>query len=85
MLHYYSRVPSSAVFPLFDGKLYVNIPHSVEGDSVTENFQTPHMMRFDGVDSFHKNGEAFVLFAKRGEAVPLKNAHVFYAVTIMAV
>lgn len=74
MLHYYSRIPSAAIFPLFDGNQYARIPHSAEGDKVREDFENPRMVRYSEPGSFIKNGEAYVLFAKRGDAIPLTGA-----------
>lgn len=71
MFYYYSRIPSAAVKPMFDGNLYAHIPHSIAGDIVIENFDKPRMLRYTEPDSFIKNGEAYILFAKRGDAIAL--------------
>ena len=68
---YFSRVPEAAVFRQFDGNLYANIPHSMPKDGgIVEDYSTPRMMRFTS-PSFIKGGEAYILFAKRGDALPL--------------
>lgn len=72
MQNFYSRVPALAVKPMFDANLYANIPHSIDHSSavITEDFENPRMMRFTE-PSFIKNGEAYILFAKRGDALPM--------------
>ena len=52
---YYSRIPSDAVFSMFDGNMYANIPHSLGARGVTESFAQPRMVRFDAA-SFIRNG-----------------------------
>ena len=68
---YYSRVPSAAVRPMFDGNLYAYIPHRMGGDKVIEDYANPRMMLCTERTHFVRNGEAYVLFAKRGDALPV--------------
>ena len=74
---YFSRIPEAAIQNYFDGRQYAYIPHCVAGNSIVENFDMPLMIRFDGGASFIKNGEAYVQFAKRGDAVPLQRPYPF--------
>ena len=74
MLHYFSRIPAAAIFPMFDGNQYARIPHTADGDKVREDFANPRMVRYVVSESFIKNGEAYMLFAKRGDAIPLTGA-----------
>lgn len=73
---FYSRIPSAAVKPLFDGKLYAYIPHAMDHakPAVITDYENPLMMRFNEPASFVRNGEAYVLFAKRGDALPVPAA-----------
>lgn len=73
---YYSRVPAAAVHALFDGFLYTRIPHEMPRgcDHVIEDFDRSRLVRFIEPASFIKNGEAYVLFAKRGDALPVPAA-----------
>lgn len=71
MLYYYSRIPAAAVFTMFDGKTYARIPHSIQDGTILENFEAPRMLRFCA-GSFIENGEAYILFGKRGNAIPVK-------------
>lgn len=72
MRHYFSRIPAAAVKPMFDGNLYAHIPHKIDQTkpAIIENYDAPVMMRYSEPASFIKNGEAYVLFAKRGDALP---------------
>lgn len=78
MRHYYSLTPAAAVRPGFDGHSYVKIPHDMPGPGsvIVENFNAPRMMRWTS-DCFVRNGEAWVLFAKRGDALPLPDSMPF--------
>ena len=71
MFRYYSRIPAAAVFTMFDGKTYARIPHSIQGETIIECFEFPRMLRFCA-ESFIKDGEAHILFGKRGNAIPIK-------------
>lgn len=83
MNHYYSRIPADAIRRMFDGNLYAYIPHRFDGNVVIEDFSKPRMLRFTEPDSFIKNGEAYILFAKRGDALPVP--FVPFAVTVIPV
>ena len=80
MKNYYSRIPSDAIFRMFDGNMYANIPHSLGARGVTESFTQPRMVRFDAA-SLILNGEAYVYFGRTGDAVPV--GHVPFGVTVM--
>ena len=84
MLHYYSRIPAAAIFAMFDGNQYARIPHTADGDKVREDFENPRMVRYVESESFIKNGEAYILFAKRGDAIPITSALPF-SVTVIHV
>ncbi|WP_315127289.1 hypothetical protein [Comamonas antarctica] len=77
---FYSRIPAAAIKNYFDGKRYANIPHRMRDGRVIEDYENPAMMQF-GPDSFIKNGEAYVPFAKRGDALPLP--YVPFGVTVI--
>lgn len=70
MIHYYARIPAAAVYHMFDGNLYANVMYEVKGRCVVSSAEY-RMMRYIEPDSFIKNGEAYVLIAKRGDKVPL--------------
>lgn len=79
---YFSRIPSAAIHRQIDGKLYANIPHDMTvGGCIVEDYDKPRMMRFDP-PSFTKGGEAYVLFAKRGDAIPARG-HIPFGVTVI--
>lgn len=78
---FFSRIPAAAVKDFFDGKQYANIPHAMAGDEIVEDFAAPRLMRFTDC-SFIKNGEAYIQFAKRGDALPLP-AYVPFGVSII--
>lgn len=84
MLYYFSRIPAAAIFPMFDGNQYAHIPHTADGDKVCEDFETQRMVRYAESESFIKNGEAYILFAKRGDAIPINGALPF-GVTVIHV
>lgn len=77
---YYSRIPADAVFRMFDGNMYANIPHSLGARGVTESFTQPRMVRFDAA-SFIRSGEAYVYFGRTGDAAPV--GHVPFGVTVL--
>lgn len=82
MLHYFSRIPAAAIFPMFDGNQYARIPHAADADKVREDFENPRMVRYVESESFCKNGEAYILFAKRGDAIPITSALPFAATCV---
>lgn len=69
--NYYSRIPAAAVKREFDGHLYAYVPHAIERERVCEDFDKPRMMRFCEPASFYRDGEAYVLIGRRGDAIPL--------------
>ena len=68
----YSRVPAAALRTEIDGNVYAYIPHRLSDDiaRIIEDFATPRMVRF-GAESFIRAGEAYVYFAKLGDALPV--------------
>lgn len=71
MVLYYSRVRASELFTEIDGNQYAWIPYrlAMRGAKVhiLEDHEHPRMVMAN--DAEIKNGEAWVLFAKAGEAI----------------
>lgn len=84
MVLYYSRVPASALFTEIDGNQYARIPHRVtirnEKVLIVEDFANPRMVVAN--DAEIKSGEAWVLFAKAGEAIA-QTENLPYAVSMV--
>ena len=74
-MKYYARVPSAAVFPMFDGNLYANVNfamHSLPDGRVTFIETSADEYRMLQV-SFIKNGEGYVYLGKIGAAIARAN------------
>ena len=69
---YFSRVPSDAVRPFFDGHRYAYVPDTIQGDRIVCDYNQPRLMRFTEGSSFIKGGEAYILIGRRGDSVPLR-------------
>jgi hypothetical protein len=71
MRNVFSRVPSAAVRALHDGQLYAYVPDRLcnQGRTIEHNTERPALIRFDP-PSFHRNGEAYVLIGRLGDALP---------------
>ncbi len=82
MKRFYSRIPAAAVRAEIDGHTYARIPHNYNHaqNRITEDFDSPRLVRFNSESSFVWAGEAYVYFASRGDALPMP-AHLPYGVT----
>lgn len=82
-IKYYSRIPAAALRREIDGQLYAYIAErlsvSPKGARIVQDYTRPRMVRADGAKI--ASGEAYVLFATIGDAVPLLG-HIPFGVSV---
>ena len=67
----YVKIPHTAVFPMFDGSLYANVPHRFDGESgIVRTDGDSRLMRF-APPSFFEGDVAYLYLGRAGDGIRL--------------